>query len=855
MDYLADLDRFMVAHAPATGGLCPESLSHLAPRPITPLAAWVKTKGHTPEGGATTEVGKPRAQAIEPRVKGPRSCEVLRPIPEHRSWAYNSADSRVKDKVGEEVKRPEAWEWAKDSKRSKCAQITETSNQPPPELALPTCERSRIDLVNRRTFKNESFRPCQLEAITAVLGGKDVFLRLPTGGGKSLCFQLPALLQGTTVVVSPLLSLIADQCAKMLKLGIKCGALVTGAAPSADQAVFKELHSGRLTLLYLTPERLSCSKALLGTLQGLHRNGLLKRFVIDEAHCVSQWGHDFRDDYLKLSNIKDVFPNLPITALTATATPQVMADVMAQLKMSSETVCLRSSFNRPNIKYEVLTRPPGLERTAQLIASLVSQCPSGAVIVYCISRKNCEDLTEALLAQRVGARCYHAGLTAEVRSELQATWQAGTDPAARVMVATVAFGLGVDKPDVRLVVHYTLPKTVEHFYQESGRAGRDGQPARSVVLYNYHDKQRQEYLLSSSTGPSSTSRSEFVSTARKSLLSMVVFCEAPTHVCRRSLLLSHFEDEVGAMMCAAQGSLLCDNCETTANTTVKTSNSAPFSPTFRCCAHEAGLVLTLCENALVAGHRLSVTMVSLKDAALGSRSKKIDLWRGLPCFGCLSEEHWTGPLILKLLRAMIVKGIFIEESKQMVVTGGFATYLRVGPSAREKCKDVFVDFPPPQVKKSVKTNESANEDTGKLDFQLGTLENFMLRDQKALSVQGINPFLEIPTPSINVSTTIQANQNPFLVATSANFFGRVSMESSVSTWCGEHVSMNVGTSEGDNSSDARVQDNGPEISVQDKISAEPKSHEGSSVAVQSASCLEKVSIVTGGFWKVFDDLL
>jgi ATP-dependent DNA helicase RecQ len=391
--------------------------------------------------------------------------------------------------------------------------------------------------VLRRVFGYDSFRPGQQEIIEHVIGGGDALVLMPTGGGKSLCYQVPALVRpGTGVVVSPLIALMQDQVDALRALGVRAGFLNSSQDQAERRQVEAAFVAGELDLLYLAPERLR----LEATARLLDR-GTISVFAIDEAHCVAQWGHDFRPDYLALSALHERWPHVPRIALTATATQATRAEIAARLNLADARHFV-ASFDRPNIQYRIL---PKNEPRKQLLELLRTEQAGDAGIVYCLSRGSVDKTADFLQRSGIDALPYHAGLDARTRSANQARFLRED---GLVMVATIAFGMGIDKPDVRFVAHLDLPRSVEGYYQETGRAGRDGLPATAWMAYGLADVVLLRRMIDTSDGDDAHRRRQVAH-----LDAMLALCE--TVECRRAQLLAYF----------GQQDATCGNCDTCLN--------------------------------------------------------------------------------------------------------------------------------------------------------------------------------------------------------------------------------------------------------------------------------------------------
>ncbi len=406
------------------------------------------------------------------------------------------------------------------------------SRTPTPD-AGPGTDPAPIEVL-RRVFGHREFHGAQREIVEHVVAGGDALVLMPTGGGKSLCYQLPALVRpGTAVVVSPLIALMQDQVAALTQLGVRAAFLNSSLDAVAAREVEREFANGRLDLLYVAPERLVTPRCL-----ELLAQTRIALFAIDEAHCVSQWGHDFRPEYLELAVLHERWPDVPRIALTATADPQTRVEIVERLALGRARTFV-SSFDRPNIRYTITGKR---DARAQLLSFIANEHAGDAGIVYCLSRRRVEETAEWLASRGVPALAYHAGIDGGTRSERQARFQREDGV---VMVATIAFGMGIDKPDVRFVAHIDLPKSIEGYYQETGRAGRDGRPADAWMVYGLGDVVQQRRLIDASEASEQHKR---IATAK--LDALLGLCE--TAQCRRVRLLAYFGESTEP----------CGNCDT-----------------------------------------------------------------------------------------------------------------------------------------------------------------------------------------------------------------------------------------------------------------------------------------------------
>ena len=496
-----------------------------------------------------------------------------------------------------------------------------------PDLLEPDSVQPDPLHVLRHVFGYDAFRGKQREIVEHVIAGGDALVLMPTGGGKSLCYQVPALVRaGTGIVVSPLIALMHDQVQALRQLGVRAAALNSSLPPGEARQVERALAAGDLDLVYVAPERL-LTDGFLNLLKGTH----IALFAIDEAHCVSQWGHDFRPEYRQLTILAERFPGVPRIALTATADGPTRREIVERLGLEDGRVFL-SSFDRPNIRYRIAAKA---NARAQL-AAFLKQHRGEAGVIYCMSRKKVEDTAQMLATQGLTALPYHAGLDADTRARHQDRF---LKEEGVIMVATVAFGMGIDKPDVRFVVHLDLPKSIEAYYQETGRAGRDGLPSETLLLYGVEDVAKLIQFVSASDAPEAR---KFVE--RQKLDALLGLAE--TAQCRRQVLLAYFDEDLAEP---------CGNCDTCLDPP-KTFDGTQAAQKLLSCVYRTG-------ERFGAGHVIDVLLGAATDKVVKFGHDQ------LSTFGIgkeFSRDEWRA--IVRQLVAMGLLAVDVEGHGALSLT-------------------------------------------------------------------------------------------------------------------------------------------------------------------------------------------
>lgn len=528
-------------------------------------------------------------------------------------------------------------------------------------------------------FHLSQFRPDQREAIDATLAGRDVFCLMPTGGGKSLCYQLPATItkgktNGLTVVISPLLALIHNQVQSLLKKDIPTIAITGDMSEENRRYATAELYKRDLQvrLLYLTPEFICNSRVAANLFQHLYRQKRLARFVIDEAHCVDQWGHDFRPDYVRLDMLRKEYPDVPIMALTATARIDTVEDIQRHMGMRDALV-LRQSFNRPNLTYSVEPKKRG--STLDHIASFIQQKHANECgIIYCLSRRDCENVACDLESKfGIRARHFHAGLTNQDKIRIQEGWEAGQ---FKVIVATIAFGMGIDKADVRFVIHHSMPKSLEGYYQETGRAGRDGKQSECILFWSMEDARKLETMIKESPDASPEQKRLQLTNMHR----VKAFCQSLTE-CRRTNILKYFGETFDPALCHAS----CDNCRRTpAHFVDMTAAAKDF-------VHMVQLIAkTQAQAHFTKMHFMSVFRGSMRKE-VKDRGHHLNIYHA-------RGSQYSDEEVKRLVDYLLSENILSEYAKKAAYQRFPNHYLQVGPAATalvQGSRKVCIDMPTP----------------------------------------------------------------------------------------------------------------------------------------------------------------
>ncbi len=564
--------------------------------------------------------------------------------------------------------------------------------------------------VLNKYFGYEEFRPMQEDIIRSVAAKKDCLVLMPTGGGKSVCYQVPALmLPGLTVVISPLIALMKDQVDALRLNGVNAAFLNSSMSAEGQNNLLNELEQGRIKLLYIAPERLN--NGLNNFISFLKRLDI-SLFAIDEAHCISHWGHDFRPDYLLLNSLKENFPDIPLIALTATADKLTQKDIIQKLRLHKPEIFI-SSFNRGNIRYIIEDKDDHFNK----IIDFLEQHAKDSGIIYCLSRQNTEDYAERLSDRGYNALAYHAGLEPATRSLRQEQFKKDE---VRIMVATIAFGMGIDKSNVRFVIHTTLPKNIEGYYQETGRAGRDGLPAQALLFYSSGDLNKLKSFISVEGNPEQTK------VYMKKLNQMAEFCSS--HVCRRKFLLNYFDEAFNAP---------CGNCDICIS----------------------GKSLPVFDGTIIAQKALSA-IVRLKEKfgigyvvnfLKGSDSKKMfDEHKYLPTFGKGAEftvDEWKN-----YFRQLLDRGL-IEQYGEFSV-------LRVTENGRDVLyNNATVELNPPKEKKAVRIESKDRYSTsGSTNYDVVLFDQLKQLRMAIANAENVPPYIVFPdTTLVELSTFLPMN--------------------------------------------------------------------------------------------------
>ncbi len=562
------------------------------------------------------------------------------------------------------------------------------------------------------TFGYEQFRPLQEIIVNSVIAGEDNFVLMPTGGGKSLCYQIPAIVrEGVAIVVSPLIALMQDQVQALKANGVAAECYNSTATAEKARDILSQLHNHELDLLYVAPERLM-SDAFITRLDSID----ISLFAIDEAHCVSQWGHDFRPEYAQLGELRTCFPEVPIIALTATADKQTLQDILQRLQLEQANLH-KASFNRPNIRYTVLEK----QKPIQQVTSFLQQHQDAYGIIYCLSRKRVEDVASKLQGLGFSAKPYHAGLPAKQRHQTQAEFQRDD---VNIIVATIAFGMGIDKPNVRFVIHYDLPKHIEGYYQETGRAGRDGLDSEALLLYGLQDIVVAKSLIAN-TANQAQQRIEL-----HKLNCMTGFAEAQT--CRRRVLLNYFNEALDED---------CGNCDVCLNPPQTYDATVDVQKALSCVYRVQ--------------QRYGVSYVI--DVLRGKDDQRIkQSWHHeLSTYGIgkeLSQDEWRG-----VFRQLIHLGYLEQDIANYSI-------LKLMPKAKELLRgETQLILAKPRLQKKAKKKASRKEKITHTDYDKHLFEHLRKLRKHLAEQAGVPPFVVFNDVSLTeMSAKLPRNDEEFL---------------------------------------------------------------------------------------------
>jgi len=563
----------------------------------------------------------------------------------------------------------------------------------------------------RKTFGFQAFRPLQQEIVEGLLQSRDAFVLMPTGGGKSICYQIPALLMsGVGIVVSPLISLMKDQVDSLRACGVKAAFYNSSLKSGEARQVLAMLHNKELDLLYIAPERLM-SQGFVERLADID----IALFAIDEAHCISQWGHDFRPEYSKLGRLRGLFPGIPLIVLTATAEPHTRADILQPLGLR-ESHCYLSGFDRPNIRYTIQAKHNPF---AQLTAFLKTR-GAEAGIVYCLSRQRVEKVAEKLVAAGFHAAAYHAGLPPKRRKEVQDEFLRDD---LRIIVATVAFGMGIDKSNVRYIVHYDIPKNIESYYQETGRAGRDGLAAEALLLFGYGDVALARGLIEKSDNGAHR-RVEL-----HKLNAMLGFAEALS--CRRQILLSYFGERLDAP---------CGNCDICLNPPEMIDVTEDARKALSC--------VFRVQQRFGMGHVIDVLRGSQNQRILQLRHDRLSTY-GIGADR--SKEYWGS-----LLRHLVQQGYLHQD------VGNYAVLKLTGAARPLLQGKTSLRMARPRVRQEA-ARKPVRRQVGALDYDREVFERLRLVRKKLADAAGVPPFVIFSDTSLaEMAAYLPADDDSFL---------------------------------------------------------------------------------------------